>query len=159
MGRVDDPQRAREALDEVRYRQRQASTHALLRALPWWCAVGLSVVALGQGVLLDLQLLGPGREHWDLASWLVGTAVVLVLVLLVQCTTGLQPRGWAARAVGVRVLALVGVYLVSDIVVGTVLRALDLPWDQTAGAVGGLVAAWVLGLHRRRSDRAGTARG
>ncbi len=156
---MDDAQRARDALDEVHYRRHQVSTLARRRVLPWWSAAGLSVLALGQGVVLDLQAQAPGRGTWYLWYALVMAVVIVLVGIRVRRSVGLQPRGWAARAANVRMWALLGVFLAGTVVVGTVLRALDVPWDQTAGACGGLVVAWAVGLHQRRSDRSGTPRG
>jgi peptidoglycan/LPS O-acetylase OafA/YrhL len=151
---VDDPERAREALDEVSYRRRQVSTLVHRRALPWWYAAGLSVLLLAQAVVLDLRMLHPERVGPPLQYGISAVVAVVIvgLGILVHRSVGLRPRSWAARAANVRLLTLAGVYLAVTIAVGTVLRALDVPWDQTVGACCGLVVVWILGLRRRRSE-------
>ena len=158
MGRVDDAERAREALDEVRSRQQQVSTMVTRRMLPWWFVAIFSALVIGQAVVLDLETQDPSRV-WQLPYGTFAVAVMLALYWRLHRTMGLRPRDWAARDANARLLTAVGVYLVVWISVGTVLRGLDLPWDQTTGAVGGVVAVCVVDLVRHlRSGRSGEPR-
>lgn len=148
---MDDPERARAALEEVRLRQQQVSALVTRRMLPWWYAAGVSVLVIGQAVVLDLETQDPSRVGWQFRYGVFMVVVLLALFYGVHRSLGLRPRDWAVRDANVRLLAAVGVHVLVWIVVGTVLRSLDLPWDQTTGAVCGVVAAWVLDLLRRRS--------
>jgi hypothetical protein len=160
VGRVDDAERAREALDEVRSRQQQVSTMVTRRMLPWWYAAGVSALVIGQAVVLDLELQDPSRVGWQFRYGVFMVAALLALFWGVRRSMGLRPRDWAVRDANARLLTAVGVYLVVWIAVGTVMRGLDLPWDQTTGAVCGVVAVWVVDLvRRRRAERSGASRG
>ena len=159
MGRVDDAERAREALDEVRARQQQVSTMVTRRMLPWWLVAGLSALVIGQAVVLDLETQDPGRVGWQLGYGIVATVVLLAVLWRLHRTMGLRPRDWAVRDANARLLTAIGVYLLVCIGVGTVLRGLDLPWDQTTGAVCGVVAVCVVDLVRHlRTERSGEPR-
>jgi hypothetical protein len=156
---VDDAERAREALDEVRSRQQQVSTMVTRGMLPWWFVAGFSALVIGQAVVLDLEMQDPSRA-WQLPYGAFAVAVMLALYWRLHRTMGLRPREWAVRDANARLLTAVGVYLVVWIAVGTVMRGLDLPWDQTTGAVCGVVAVWVVDLvRRRRAERSGVSRG
>lgn len=153
MGRVDDADRAREALDEVAFRREQVSTMASRRLLPWWYVTVLSVLVIGQAVVLDLTMRDPSLGGWQLRYGIFMAVVLIGMSYAVSRSAGLQARGWAARDAKIRLFSAMGVYLVVWIAAGTVMRGLDLPWDQTTGAVCGVVAVCVLELVRSRTRR------
>lgn len=156
---MDDAERAREALDEVRFRHRQVSTMVSRRMLPWWYVAGLSVLVVGQAVVLDLVTQDPSLVGWQLRYGILMAVVLLGMGYGVHRSVGLQARDWAVRDAKVRFFSAVGVYLVVWISVGTVMRGLDLPWDQTTGAVCGVVAVCILELVRSRTGRSGASQG
>lgn len=141
-----DRQTAREALAEVRGRQEQVSVLVWRQGMPAWLVGSLAALYLVLAVRQDIRTQVP---EWNgpFLKWVVpvlGLLAVVALLLVVHRRLGLRPHGPAGRAYTVLgVLALV--YLVLAIVIGTVLRANDIAWDQTLSTVAAMAVVVVVG--------------
>lgn len=148
-----DRRQANEALAEVRGRQEQVSAIVWRQGVPAWLVGTAAALYLALSVVQDARTQVPG---WNgpFLKWVVPGLAVLVFVamlLVVHRRLGLRPHGPAGRAFTVLgVLALV--YLVLAIGIGTVLRANDVPWDQTLSAVPAMVVVLIVGAVWRAVD-------
>jgi uncharacterized membrane protein len=141
-----DRQTAREALAEVRGRQQQVSAMVWRQGIPAWLVGSLVALYLVLAVRQDIRTQVP---EWNgpFLKWVVpvlGLLAVVAVLLVVHRRLGLRPHGPAGRAYTMLgVLALV--YLVLAIVIGTVLRANDVAWDQTLSTVAAMAVVVVVG--------------
>lgn len=148
-----DRQHAREALAEVRGRQEQVSAIVWRQGMPAWLVGALATLYLVSSVAQDVRTQVPG---WNgpFLKWVVpalGLLAVVAVLLVVHRRLGLRPHGPAGRAY--TVLGVLSVaYLVLAIAIGTVLRANDVPWDQTLSAVTAMAVVLVLGAVWRAVD-------
>ncbi|WP_127503393.1 hypothetical protein [Actinoplanes solisilvae] len=129
--------RADEALAEMHRRNQQTLSQGSPRRFPAWFTYGTAAA---------LTLVWAGS---DLTGWVAGVVSGVGVLLIAALTTGLE------RVTGVRLrmralrwtplVLLTAAMLITAIVVGSVMRLLDVP---VANTIGGLVAAlvWVIGI-------------
>lgn len=152
-GPMTNRQQARAALAEVHGRQEQVSALVWRQGAPAWLVGAVAALYLVNSVAQDIRTEVP---EWNgpFLKWVVpvlGLLGIVAVLAVAHRRLGLRPRGPAGRAYTVLgVLAIA--YLVLAIAIGTVLRANDVPWDQTLSAVTAMAVVLVLGAVWRAVD-------
>ncbi|OLS96883.1 hypothetical protein BJF90_43185 [Pseudonocardia sp. CNS-004] len=141
-----DGQTAREALAEVHGRQQQVSAMVWRQGMPAWLVGSLVALYLILAVRGDIRTQVP---EWNgpFLKWVVpvlGVLAAVAVLLVAYRRLGLRPHGPAGRPYTMLGVLAVG-YLALSIVIGTVLRANDVAWDQTLSTVAAMAVVVVVG--------------
>lgn len=123
------------------------------QGVPAWLVGAVAALYSVSSVAHDVRTQVPG---WNgpLLKWVVpalGLLAVVAVLLVAHRRIGLRPYGPAGRAYTVLGVLAVA-YLVLAIAIGTVLRANDVPWDQTLSAVPAMALVLALGAVWRAVD-------
>lgn len=148
-----DAKQARDSLRKIEEHKRQAVEQVGGAELSWWYVLCLAVALFAAGASNDIPWFngyGPTdvRQYIPLATVLV---VMVVLATLLRRSAGARlHRSHSPKHLTAGVAGIIAACLVVFIVVGTVLRSYDVPFDGTiAAAVGALVFVAGAGLLRR----------
>jgi hypothetical protein len=129
---------ASKALDEMRRRTEQTLRRGSPRHVPTWYRIGTAA-----GLLLIWS--SGDVDVWAVSFGMLaaGAGAILVLTRALERVTGVRLRAGALRLAPIALLA--GAMVVTAIVVGSVMRLYDIPFDST---IGGLAASlvWMAGL-------------
>jgi hypothetical protein len=129
---------ASKALDEIRRRSEQTLRTGSPRRVPVWYRVGTAASLL-------LVWASADADVWAVSTGMMaaGLALLFLLTWRLERVTGVRLRAGALRLLPIAVLT--AAMVVTAIVVGSVMRLYDVPFDST---IGGLAASvvWMTGF-------------